>query len=155
MWSPASLPSFLSAAASSPYLLTSLPTDLECGLGFPVTKVAIQGTFRPCRALLLEAFSLQEAVITFPIPSEERGLCNLILCPLALRSNGVSVALRIRFRLLAWHSRPVIMLSWAVSFASPFSLSSLMFVFFKQKSSMGFWFTHHRISRACHRPGAQ
>lgn len=83
-------------------LLTSLPMDQESGLGFPVTKVTTQELPIPNRALLPEAFSLWEAVTTFPIPPEGQGLYNMIASlPGSEVFHGVlvSVALRIRFKL--------------------------------------------------------
>lgn len=76
--------------------------DQESGLGFPVTKVTTQEFPTPNRALLPEAFSLWEAVTTFPIPPEGQGLYNMIASlPGSEVFHGVlvSVALRIRFKL--------------------------------------------------------
>lgn len=83
-------------------LLTSHPTDQESGPGFPVTKVATQELSISNQALLPEAFSLWEAVTTFPIPPEEQGLYNRITSlpgSEVFHSVLVSVTLRIRFRL--------------------------------------------------------
>lgn len=58
----------------------------------------------------------------------------MIMSFLALRSNMVSVALRIESRLLdQQHSRPLVMLPWASSFAYSSSLNSLSLYFSNRK----------------------
>ena len=118
-------------------LLTSHPTDQKSGLGFPVTKVATQELSISNWAVLPEAFSLLEAVTTFPIPPEEQGLSNKIMSlPGSEVFHGVlvSVALRIRFRLQPGIRTPLFCDPGLLSCSSP--LSSLNVCIFSNRKAL-------------------
>lgn len=67
-----SLYSFLCRLEQPLSPLTSLPTNQDSGLGFPVTKVVTPKLSIPNRALLLGAFFLREAIRALPHLPERR-----------------------------------------------------------------------------------